>query len=1344
MTKKVTGTDHCHCIAGSLAVSLLTMSADSKETLHRSLGITIGSEQLDRIFPFHFMVGPNLNLLACGPSLKKMINLRREAHLSSVFKVVRPLLTDELSFEQLASLSGKLFVMQSVQDPELRLRGQLEWLEQDNVIVFLGSPSFNTFDEVRERKLNLADFAVHDQLVDMLHLLRQKKEQARHTRELMLQINDQKNILELDKKELKRLSLVASANKKGVIFINSNGQINWSNEGFLKMTGFSMEEVIGISPIERCKGPKSDIAAELRIRNSFWNGSPFDEEVIHYRKDGTWFWGRSIGQPIQNDAGQVEEYFAIIEDISERKAWEEQIRVLSSIAENNINPIVILDEQGKINWSNKAFTDQTGYLFSEALNTLPHKLLTGPETDRSSVYELIELMGKQLPFQQELVIYNKSGLAYWAKISGQPLFNDRNEFNGYFLVKENISKEKKAQEQIREADSRMRKILEQIGDNVWVQDFASNHIHFSKPFNSLLEKAIKPEEVASVWHQHIHDEDKPLMQAIMQKTCSGEMDRFYIEYRLNLDSGKTKWVLDRGMVIEKDEKGLPLKMVGTHTDITLVKKTESELKNRIYQFQSLAENIPGVIFEYEFRTDGSEGYRYISPSMKKVFGIEPEAFFDYNRFVHPDDQPEIEEQMRKVRTATEPFYNESRVVLSDGSIRWRAISSSFAYIDDKGAKVFVGFMSDITDRKIADEKIRSNEEKYRTIIKNMKLGLMEVDLDEKIRFVNQTFCDMCGYTTAELYGMNASTLFLKDDEVVRMEMKNEARKSGMTDAYEITIHRKDGQRRWWLISGAPQYNDRGELIGTIGIHLDISDQKKIEQELIVARESAEESSKVKEHFLANMSHEIRTPLNAILGMSGQLSKTMLNQRQQFFLDIINTSADNLLVIINDILDLSKISAGKLQLESIGFDAQQVVNRVLRVVSHKAQEKGLQLERVLPEKDLEPVLIGDPYRLNQVLLNLMTNAIKFTENGKVSLGLYVHRISDMEQELCFSVSDTGIGMEQHFIDKLFDQYTQAYDSVSRKYGGTGLGMSITRELVTLMGGTILVSSEVGSGTTIDVNIRFPIGTAADLPVIEETAYNADFLDGKHILVVDDNEMNRLLATTILQQFGAAVEEVESGEDAIKAVRQKSYDLVLMDIQMPDMNGHEATAVIRKEQGNKLPILALTANAIKGEREKCLESGMNDFIAKPFKEEAFLQTIAKWLDVNMEKNPVEAESAAVAISAPVSLEVVEQFSRGKRELVLRMLRVFIAQIPVSVEDIGKAATANDWSKMRALAHKIKPVLDTYKMEEAARVVRVIEKWEETQSQTASLFDQVSVLKHEIKAAVEFLEAYCKELE
>lgn len=1313
------------------------MSSEAKKTLHPSLDITIGSEQLDRIFPFHFIVGPNLNFITCGPSLKKLISFRGEAHLSSVFKVVSPFFPDELSFEQLASFSGKLFLMQSVQDPGLKLRGQLEWMEHDNVIVFLCSPSLNSFDEVRERKLNLADFAVHDQLVDMLHLLRQNKEQAGHTRELMLQINEQKNILETDRQELKRLSLVASANKKGIIFINGQGQINWSNEGFLKMTGFSMEEVLGITPIDRCIGPKSDGATLKRIRNSFWTGASFDEEVIHYRKDGSWFWGRVIGQPIFNDKGQVEEYFSIIEDISEKKAVEAQIRILSSVVEKNINPIIILDAKGKVSWCNQAFTDQTGYLLEEALNRMPHKLLAGPETNRKSVYELISRMAEQLPVLAEMVIYNKAGYAYWAKISGQPLFNEKSEFNGYFLVKENISNEKKAQEQIRQADSRIRKILEQIGDNVWVQDFETNHINFSKPFNSLLEKALKPEEVAAEWYSHIYEEDKPLLVAITQKIRSGEMERFYIEYRLQLENGKTKWVLERGIVTEKDYYGRPLKMVGTHTDITLIKKTETELKRRISQFQSLSENIPGVIFEYEFRTDGSEGYRYISPSMKKIFGIEPEAFFDYNRFVHPDDQDEIAVQMMKVRTATEPFYNESRVILPDGSIRWRAISASFSYVDDKGSKVFVGFMSDITDRKIADEMIRSNEEKYRTIIKNMKLGLMEVDLDEKIRFVNQTFCDMCGYTPDELYGMKASTLFLKDDDIVRMEMKNEARRSGLTDAYEITIYRKNGESRWWLISGAPQFNDRGELIGTIGIHLDITDQKKIEQELIFARESAEESSKVKEHFLANMSHEIRTPLNAILGMSGQLSKTLLNQRQQFFLDIINTSADNLLVIINDILDLSKISAGKLQLESIGYDAKEVVNRVLRVVSHKAQEKGLQLERVLPEKELEPVLIGDPYRLNQVLLNLMTNAIKFTEKGKVSLGLYVHRTSDREQELCFSVSDTGIGMEQHFIDKLFDQYTQAYDSVSRKYGGTGLGMSITRELVTLMGGTISVVSQVGSGTTIDVNIRFPIGTAADLPVIEETAYNADFLDGKQILVVDDNEMNRLLATTILQQFGAAVDEVESGEDAIKAVRQKSYDLVLMDIQMPEMNGHEATAVIRKEQGNQLPILALTANAIKGEREKCLASGMNDFIAKPFKEEAFLQTIAKWLEVEMEQLTVAPEPEPVVKTAPVSLEMVDQFSRGKQELVQKMIRLFIGQIPVSVEEIGQAATANDWVRMRAMAHKIKPVLDTYKMDEAARVVRVIEKWEEAQTQTASLFDLVSVLKHEVKGAVVYLE-------
>ncbi|MBB5634978.1 PAS domain S-box-containing protein [Pedobacter cryoconitis] len=598
---------------------------------------------------------------------------------------------------------------------------------------------------------------------------------------------------------------------------------------------------------------------------------------------------------------------------------------------------------------------------------------------------------------------------------------------------------------------------------------------------------------------------------------------------------------------------------------------------------------------------------------------------------------------------------------------------------------------EIAKRKNAEQALKIKEEKYRGILANMNLGLMEVDNDEVIQYVNKSFCKMSGYQPEELLGTKASVvLAFPQHSKNTLKEKNKLRRNGKSDTYEIFVHSKKGEGRWWLISGAPRYNDQNDLVGSIGIHLDITQQKQLELDLIRAKEQAEASTLAKEMFLANMSHEIRTPMNAILGMANQLKKTNLASNQLFFLNTINSAADSLLIIINDILDLTKIDSGKLTLENIGFVPLAVVDRVLQVMTHKAEEKGIKLVSSYIDSNLAKILIGDPHRINQVLLNLVSNAIKFTQKGTVDINFIVVEDSQLWQRIKVTVSDTGIGMDEAFKIRLFDKFSQEDDTVTRKYGGTGLGMSISKELIGLMAGEIEVESKKNVGSSISFTLKLEKGTEESLPDKSEDEIDVRVFSGRKVLVTDDNEINRLLASTILQAYNVNCEEAINGVDAIEKLQQHSYDLVLMDVQMPIMDGMEAVKIIRNKLLNKTPIIALTALALKGDNEKCLDAGFNDYLSKPFDESQLLRIVASWLP----KKALKGEDGDVQekVNLPLfDLSQLHVIARGNQGFVDKMVRLFTEQTPTAIGDIRSAYHDGDYQKISKVAHRIKPSID-----------------------------------------------------
>jgi signal transduction histidine kinase/FixJ family two-component response regulator len=531
--------------------------------------------------------------------------------------------------------------------------------------------------------------------------------------------------------------------------------------------------------------------------------------------------------------------------------------------------------------------------------------------------------------------------------------------------------------------------------------------------------------------------------------------------------------------------------------------------------------------------------------------------------------------------------------------------------------------------------------------------------------------------------------------------------------------------------------DNGDDLPGIISYLDkqITRRKVIEKELVAAKDAAEASTRAKELFLANMSHEIRTPMNAIFGMANQLGKTNLDGKQHFFLDTILTAAENLLIIINDILDLSKVESGKLSLEKIGFEPKKVIERVMNVMMHRAEEKGLKFTNSFCDASLSPILLGDPYRLNQVLLNLVSNAIKFTQEGKVDITCRVILNTPGRQKVQVNITDTGIGMEEEFAKKLFEKFTQEDNSIMRKYGGTGLGMSICKALIDLMDGQITVTSKKGGGTTVSFIIEMDKGRTGDLPQKEIEQTDTNILSGKKILVADDNEMNRLVVSTMLQYHGVEITEAVNGVEALEKLNEKNYDIVLMDVQMPVMDGFKATKLIRKTISTELPVIALTAYAIKGDDRKCIDAGMNDYLSKPFEENQLLRIMAHWLD----KKALNFISTTEQTAQPVilyDLTGLHEIARGNADFITKMVDIFVQQTPAAVEAIKTAYFTGELEIVKNTAHKIKPSIDNMRITSLKNEIREIEILAGTNSKSERLEDLISLLEKTITKVVDSL--------
>ncbi len=904
-----------------------------------------------------------------------------------------------------------------------------------------------------------------------------------------------------------------------------------------------------------------------------------------------------------------------------------------------------------------------------------------------------------------------------------------------------IEKRKEAEKVVQESENFMRMALEKIGDNIWEIDFVADKLTFLKSSNAFMGYTF--EELSSgksVGWRNLHPDDIHIIRDVLINYKKGLIDHHNIEYRLFDRNKKLHWILDRGGLLESQENGSAKRIIGTLSDITDRKKSEESLARTAQLLSRLIGNLQsGILVENEARIVVLTNQLFCSmfgipESAESMVGMDCKAAANSLRFMFKDgDQflERVDEILEKKKLISGELLE-----LMDGRLVERDYAPLF--LDGKYSG-HLWHYTDVTERKQAEQALIFREEKYRSIIANMNLGMIEVDLSEKILFANNSFCEMSGFSLNELLNKRPTDIFLLGKNAEMLQQKNELRIQGASDAYEIVVRDKRGEAKWWLVSGAPLYNDIGTLIGSIGIHLDITPQKELELSLEKARKEALYSAEAKETFLANMSHELRTPLNGIMGMVRELMRKSINETESKQLESVFFAADHLLNILNDILDLSRIDAGKMQIEKIGFRFNETILRAVDVINSKAEEKGLKIIQELPEEAGE-ILLGDPHRIKQILINIIGNSIKFTESGYIKIQMTLEKFTGDQRWVRIRIKDTGIGMDPGFMDNLFKKFVQEDASIVRKFGGTGLGLSITKELIELMGGTIAVQSAKGVGTEMTLTFPFRTGSESDLPKsADQSELPAGEIEGYRVLLVEDNELNQQVATMTLSHFGLKVEVASNGKEAVEILATEAFDIVLMDVQMPIMDGYEASRMIRNELHLEVPIIALTANALKGESDKCLSAGMNDFITKPFDEGTMLKTMAKWL----KSKSLEAVGDEVlirkseAIKAKLyDLSKLESISRGDYTFIKKVLGIFIEHTPSAIQEIKVTASSGDFETMGKIAHRIKPSLDNLGIKTMFQVIRDIENYDGSMGDVSALSDKILQLEETVLAVIDHI--------
>jgi PAS domain S-box-containing protein len=1081
-----------------------------------------------------------------------------------------------------------------------------------------------------------------------------------------------------------------------VVVINRSGYISYVNRSFCIGTGIQ-EKDIQNKKLNEILSPENneqlETAANKLLKGQTWKG-----EISVRNNYGQTIWLHNTVVPLKDQSGKISRYMSIMIDITSRKIFEDEIIRSEDKYKNVVNSIndilFQVDEKLEIIFLNKAWTDITKYSIYESLGLTFTGFIEDSEKEEieKQLKQLLKSKSEEFKLNTRLKTLNNKYI--WAKISGKLIRNQNGIATGISGTIRDVTETINNEELLKKSYAFQQAILNSAKQAIIATD--ANGI--ISTINAGTEELFGCNEHQVVRKKKISDilNLGRSFKAAKTKTSTEELikkarEEGSFEYETvvyNSSSQKTDVLLSVSTI--KDYNQNITGYLFILNDISIRKKTEYEN----IKLNKILEETPDFVVYYDLDNHPM----YYNKSYKEIrFINEQETLYP----IHPAWVDIIINKKAIPYAMQHGAWKGETAILDKNGLEIPVLQLIIIHKDEHGNPIFrSSVMRDITQRKEHEKRILQSEKRNRDLINYSQASICTHDMQGNLLTINPAGCEITGYQMEEMIG-RPITDFMKEEH--RGNFENDylsVFKKAKTAQGILILRHKEGRTIYMLYKNY-KVEEQGSEPYIIGFAQDISDRIKIESELKYAKKIAEESLHTKELFLANMSHEIRTPMNGIVGLTNLLLKTSLNEKQTQYAGSVKQSAENLLVIINEILDFSKIQAGKLEILKQGFDLNNAIYNLSQTFLHEAQKKKIHFSCDV-EDSLHPYLLGDQVRLNQVLVNLLGNALKFTEKGSVQLNVTKLQENPESIRLRFEISDTGIGISSEYLEKIFQSFTQANADTSRRYGGTGLGLSIVKNLLNLMGSDIQVSSTIGEGSIFSFDINFEKteqNKVGQSTMIEQNLTNK--LSGCRILLAEDNKVNQLFAVELVNEWGAQIDIADNGKIAVDLMKEKEYDLVLMDIQMPEMSGIDATEFIRNNlsaPAREIPIIAMTANAMKGDEEKFLKAGMNAVIFKPFEGYELYNKMEPYLNNKISNNnnlniePIHIALDTVKSDFPefstINLDVLKAFSRGKASFIEKMVTVLNEAIPAMIDSLKNSIEKYEPEAIRHHSHKLIP--------------------------------------------------------
>ena len=1109
-------------------------------------------------------------------------------------------------------------------------------------------------------------------------------------------VTEQKRLeAELRQSEAKFRRIVENASDL-IATVTPDGIITYISPVSLDLMGYPSAELLG-QHFSRVMHPDDIAIAAAVIQQVMTAGEPqsFEHRIVHC--DG------SLRSVVANVAMYQDEngnpmLIGISRDMTEQKRLEAEVRRSETrfrlIVENANDTIATVTPEGTITYLSPNFLTLIGKDAAAVIGT-SFESLVHPD-DLPQCYESMRATTAGENCVLEYRVRDRTG-QYRHFISNSSLFHDENGNPMILGISRDVTQQKQLEAELRQSELKFRTIVEQANDIIYTIDARGMTTYVSPNIQTTL--GIPNDEFIDHYCDiRVHPDDIEMVTIAIQKTLAGENTT--LECRAIHQDGSIRW-LNSNLAPIQDANG-EFQIMGIARDLSDRKRLEEELRQSEYKFRAIVENANDLIYVI----DAKGKIIYMSPNSTVIYGFSPEEMqgLSFNRFVHPDDLASGADAIQRA-IAGERFSFEVRSFHKDGSLRWFGSNIS-PYRMPNGEIGIMGIGRDITDRKRLEEELRQSQQFLNSVIDNIPMGFFAKDARDDFRYVLINRCaerfvgfsrEMgVGRTDRELLSPAEAAFYRQQDEAV-------LRLRSLIETPELEMESATGDRLLARILKFPLVDDQGTLTHVLCLTDDITERKQREEELRLAKDAAEAANRSKSTFLANMSHELRTPLNVILGFTQLMERdTSLSDRQRQYITTINRSGEHLLNLINDVLEMSKIEAGRITLHPEPFDLGYLLDTLQEMFRVRAEAKQIGLDFV-QLSSLPPAIIADAGKLRQVLINLLSNAVKFTEQGQITLQVEMDMQHQQTQDttslmmtalLRFRIADTGIGIAPHEIEQLFQPFVQTASGLQVKEG-TGLGLTISRQFVQLMGGEITVESVVGQGSTFCFQIPVTLAIAPNSSALTRSQPVLGLAPDQptyRLLIVDDRLDNRTLLTHLLQPLGFETQTASNGQEAIAVWQTWQPHLIWMDMRMPILDGYDATRQIRdleRSQGvvdTPTKIIALTASAFEEQRATVLASGCDDFVRKPFREQVIFDKLTEHLGVQFLYG--QAVESSEAEAAPV--------------LQPRALQAMPA---LWLQDLHQAAIAIDSDRLLQLVTEIPPEQEAL----AQALANLIERFE-----------------------------------